>query len=131
FCGGFPGDQRQRRLGQRLPFVPDVAVADLPTLFEAAASWIGQRQFPTWIYKGLRLDGVIRPGGAANRNLYMLLREAHVRFPRLGRVFRYGFPVPSPEFDGPTLFGGGPLAATAPPAATPTTPPWTFPPASA
>lgn len=112
FCGGFPGDQRQRRLGQRLPLIPDVPAAELPALFELGANWIGQKQFPTWIYKGLKLDGVTRPGGAANRNLYWLLREAHARFPRLGRLFRHGLPVPAEDFNGPSLFGGCYLAGT-------------------
>jgi hypothetical protein len=112
FLQRFPEDQRQRRLGQRFPLVPDVAPDKLSPALDSAVQWISQALFPTWVYKLLRVErssqdmtGVVR----GNTRLYLLMSEMRERQKRFSRILTRGLLLDAP---GPLLFGGCYVAGT-------------------
>jgi hypothetical protein len=114
FIERFPGDQRQRRLGQRLPLAPDLGQGEtVPAVVERGAQWVCTSIFPTYVYKLFRLDSVGRDDMAAvvsgNARLYQLLYQMRERRNRLGRLLGRALGGEQP---GPALFGGCYLAAT-------------------
>jgi hypothetical protein len=112
FLQRFPQDQRQRRLGQRFPLVPDVAPDKLPPAIDSAVGWICQALFPTWVYKMFRMEksaqditGVVQ----GNTRLYQLLSEMRERQKHFSRILTRGLLLDAP---GPLLFGGCYVAGT-------------------
>ncbi len=114
FRRGFPEEMLTRsRIGQRLPLVPDVPAAEVPTIYEKVAQWLGSAVLPAGILKFLKADGQDAASKQANRNLYLLLREVYSRGPRLARVLSRGLagdPAEGP--DSVAQFGGCYLAGT-------------------
>jgi hypothetical protein len=114
FVERFPGDQRQRRLGQRLPLAPDLNDAEtVAGLAERGAQWVCSTVFPSYVYKLFRLEAPGRDELAAvvkgNARLYQLLYQMRERRNRLGRLLARAVGGEQP---GPALFGGCYLAAT-------------------
>jgi hypothetical protein len=114
FLDRFPSEQRQRRLGQRFPLVPDVEPGQLPAKVEGSVSWICESLFPNWVYRLFRLEesadgadmGTVTRG---NVRLYQLMGEMNERRRRLARVLVRGVVG---EDGGPPLFGGCYIAGT-------------------
>lgn len=112
FIERFPDDQRQRRVGQRFPLVPDIAPEQLPAKAEEAVRWVCVSLVPTWVYKlfhhegpnGLRFEDAIR----GNVKLYRLMSLIRERNRRLGRIVNRAL---SQEGD-PVMFGGCYIAGT-------------------
>jgi hypothetical protein len=119
-----PDDLKRRRIGQRLPLVPDVAPAEIPGLLERGVQWIGQMVLPAGIVKFLRLEApagdprtTTSASAGHNRDLYMLLNQVYQRGPRLARVLSRGLPGGSGQdaaepLDALPFFGGCYLAGT-------------------
>jgi hypothetical protein len=112
FIERFPEDQRQRRVGQRFPLVPDVEPAQGPAKVEEAVRWICQSLVPTWAYKlfaheggGVTLDAAVR----GNIKLYRMMSHVRERSRRLGRVVMRAV---TPEQGEALLFGGCYVAGT-------------------
>lgn len=107
FVERFPADQRQRRLGQRFPLVPDLEEKDVPAMIEGGVAWMSQAMLPNWIYKLFRLETPGKDDLAAavrgNTQLYRLLGEVRERYKRLSRILVRGL---IREDGRPTLFGG-------------------------
>lgn len=119
FRKAFPKEQLKRRLGQRLPLAPDAPPAEVPTMFEVGANWIGKAVFPTWVYKMVKPEpdpddeATQAQIDEANRNLYTLLREVRYRYPRLARILSRGVGGGLAQPEGlPPLFGGCYIAGT-------------------
>jgi hypothetical protein len=109
----FPKDQRQRRVGQHFPLVPDVDPAKWPRLVEGGARWISTSLLPTLIYKFLRLEmpgrETVVDSARTNYRLVQLMGELRQREKRLGMLL-----TRATETDpgSPPLFGGCYLGAT-------------------
>jgi hypothetical protein len=113
FVRSFPPDQRQRRLGQRFPHVPDVPRGAAAEMITNGIAWVCNSLFPTWVYERFRLEapGAEDLAGAVrgNSRLCQLLGEMRARQARFSRILTRGLPL---EEDGPVLLGGCYLAAT-------------------
>jgi hypothetical protein len=109
----FPKDQRQRRIGQHFPFVPDLDPAKVPRSIEGSARWICTALLPTLIYKFLRLESSGRETSAeavrANYRLVQLMSQLREREKRLGLILSRATEAAD---HAPTLFGGCYLAAS-------------------
>ena len=121
FRSGFPVDQLNRRLGQRLPLAPDTDNSKVPEMFEVGANWVGKAVVPTWVFKMLKADPdpdeyrTAADVAKHNRNLHALLREVRARYPRLGRILSRGLGgalAPEGGLESPPLFGGCYIAGT-------------------
>lgn len=113
FVERFPADQRQRRLGQRFPLVPDVEEDRVPQMFEGGVAWMAQAMFPNWIYKLFRIEQSERDDVNAlvegNGHLYQLMCELNERHKRLSRLLSRGL---TGDNSGPPLCSGCYMAAT-------------------
>ncbi len=114
FTERFPADQRQRRVGLRLPLAPDLAQGEsLPDLIDRSVHWICNSLFPSWIYKLFRVETASREDYAGtvkgNSQLYRLLSQVRERQKRLSSILVRGL---VPEQGGPLLLGGCYLAGT-------------------
>lgn len=115
FVERFPLEQRKRRLGQRLPLVPDLANGEsLGALLDRGAGWVCNSLFPTYMYRFFRLEQ--SPSGEdasaavrSNVRLYQLMVAMRERRQRLSRILTRSF---TGEQSGPTLFGGCYVAGT-------------------
>ncbi|MGE3807110.1 MAG: type VI secretion protein IcmF/TssM N-terminal domain-containing protein [Gemmataceae bacterium] len=108
FIERFPADQRQRRLGLRLPHSPDLDPEQWQDMLVNAALWICQSLMPSWVYRLVRLD----PPGTdtlGNASLMHLLAEFYARADNLATILGSGIPLHPPT---PPLFGGCYLAGT-------------------
>lgn len=121
FRSAFPPALLRGRLGQRTPLVPagGAGAPDPPEVVRRGAAWIAQAVVPVWVLKALRLDdwdARSTPGGRENnRDLYLLMREVYLRFPRIAGILASGVPSVGPGGDpyaGLPLFGGCYLAGT-------------------
>jgi hypothetical protein len=108
FIAKVPPDQLRRRVGQRLPLVPDLPPEKIPRLIESAVKWLGLKMLPSlalpaWI---LETPGVVDPSEAvgSNAELYRFLSEVRERQARASKILSLGVTG--------QLLGGGYLAAT-------------------
>lgn len=113
FVERFPADQRQRRLGQRFPLVPDVDDDRVTQMFEGGVAWMAQAMFPNWIYKLFRIEQSERDDVNAlvegNGRLYQLMCELNERHKRLSRLLSRALVG---DNSGPPLCSGCYMAAT-------------------
>lgn len=113
FVERFPSDQRQRRLGQRFPLVPDVEPSGVGAMVDGGVGWIAQAMFPNWVYKLFRLESGGKNDLATvvkgNARLYQLLGSVRERQKRLARILARGI---FGESSGLPLFGGCYVAGT-------------------
>jgi hypothetical protein len=114
FMDRFPSEQRQRRLGQRLPLAPDLAEGETVTaLVDKSAAWLCNQLFPTYIYRLFRVEAGGREEMGAvvqgNARLFQLMYQMRERRARLGRVLSRAL---GGEQKGPPLFGGCYIAGT-------------------
>jgi hypothetical protein len=113
FFERFPERERQRRIGQRFPLVPNLDPAAVPAMAETGVQWICHTLFPTWVYKFFRVEGPGREDMAqqvqCNTQLYRLMHEMRQRNKPLARVLARGI---LGEPNGPALFGGCYVTAT-------------------
>lgn len=111
FFEQFPADQRQRRMGQRFPLVPDLEDSKVPALVEEGVEWICEGIFPAWIYKQFRVetDGE-KPSSIVDSNiqLFKFLQSLQDRRQFLGRVVARGLATQSQTF----FLGGCYVAGT-------------------
>jgi hypothetical protein len=113
FIDRFPVDQRQRRVGQRFPLLPDLNEDEAVTDWvDRSVQWICQSLFPTWVYKLFRVETAGReefsPVVRGNIRLYQLMSQISERQKRLSHVLTRGLTTESQ----PWLFGGCYLAGT-------------------
>jgi hypothetical protein len=113
FVERFPADQRQRRLGQRLPLVPDIDPEKVPAMFDGGIAWMAQAMFPNWIYKLFRVEQTERDDVTAlvegNARLYQLMCELSTRHKRLSRLLVRAL---ASDTSAPPLCSGCYVAAT-------------------
>jgi hypothetical protein len=111
----FPKDQRQRRIGQHFPLVPDLDPAKTARMIEQSARWICTSLLPTLIYKFLHLEANGREtsteASRANYRLIDLMSQLRGRERRLGLILARAVEV---EDGAPALFGGCYLGASGP-----------------
>jgi hypothetical protein len=114
FADRFPTEQRQRRVGQRFPLVPDLAEgqSSLDTI-DQSVHWICNTLIPSHIYKLFRVEKPGReevgPVVKGNTRLYQLFFQIRDRQERLRKMIVRGL---SADPGGPLLFGGSYVAAT-------------------
>jgi hypothetical protein len=114
FLERFPAEQRQRRLGQRFPLLPDIPDGQgLAEVVDRSIQWISSALFPSHIYRLFRVEaaggGDVARAVTGNAELYQLLGQIRERQKRLSSLITRGI---APDRDGPYLFGGCYLAAT-------------------
>lgn len=113
FVERFPADQRQRRLGQRFPLVPDVDPEKVGQMFEGGVAWMAQAMFPNWIYKLFRIESSERDDVSTlvegNARLYQLMSELNERHKRLSRLLGRAL---GSDTSAPPLCSGCYVAAT-------------------
>ncbi len=109
-----PEGQKERRMGQRFPLVPDLEPSAVPSMIESGVQWIGNKLFPDMIDKLWRVEAA---GGAdltetveGNVQLYQLLRNVRDRQKRLSRILIRGTLVEG----APPMLGGCYLVGTGP-----------------
>lgn len=114
FLSRFSAEERQRRVGQRFPLMPDLGENESAAdLIDRGVQWICTALLPTWLYKSFRIEtpgredrpAVIR----ANTGLYRLLYQIRERRKRLGRVVSRAATF---DTSGPLLYGGCYLSGT-------------------
>jgi hypothetical protein len=115
FMERFPMDQRQRRLGQRLPLAPDLHEGEtVSALVDRGSQWVCNTLFPTYIYRLFRIESEGREdvSTAVNGNvrLYQLLCQMRERQTRLSRMLTRAISVGDGR--SPVLFGGCYIAGT-------------------
>jgi hypothetical protein len=115
FMERFPLDQRQRRLGQRLPLAPDLHEGEtLTALVDRGSQWVCNTLFPTYIYRLFRLESEGREEMAVavhgNVRLYQLMCQLRDRRTRLSRMLTRA--VNLGDTRSPVLFGGCYIAGT-------------------
>jgi hypothetical protein len=113
FMQRFPETQRQRRVGQRFPYLPDLEPSAVETKVEEVGHWICHSLVPSWVYKLFRVE---RPGTDSMENavhgnvqLYQFLSQMRARQKRLSRILARGV---IGDHQGPPMFGGCYLAGT-------------------
>jgi hypothetical protein len=107
FLERFPEEQRQRRVGQRFPLVPDLPAEELPPILERLVQWICHDLFAIWAYRLFRAETPEKRDMAeavrGNVQLYQLLRHMHTVDRPLARIVTRGLAVPHHSL---ILFGG-------------------------
>jgi hypothetical protein len=115
FLERFPQDQRQRRVGQRFPLVPDLPVEELPGVLERLVHWVCHDLFAIWVYRLFRVETPERRDAhdavRGNVQLYHLLRHMHQVDRPLARLVTKGLAVPH---NGLIMLGGCYIAGTGP-----------------
>jgi hypothetical protein len=113
FIQRFPEAQRQRRVGQRFPYLPDLEPEELEQKLDEVGHWISHALVPSWVYRLFRVE---RPGSDTFQNavhgnvqLYQFLSQMRGRQKRLSRILARGV-----VGDGaaPPMFGGCYIAGT-------------------
>jgi hypothetical protein len=114
-----PSNQRNNRMGQRFPLVPDLDADDVPARIKDSITWIGTSLFPTMVNSLYQTES---PGGEdavdlvrANSQLFRFLATIRDRRDRLAQLVRDCIPVLPDE---PILYRGCYLAGTGPDPAT-------------
>ena len=114
-----PASQRERRLGQRFPLVPDLEPGGVPAMVQEGVSWFSYTFLPALIYNLFRLGppGNEQPQGelpealVGNMRLYQFLSEVGQRRKCWTRFLTRGLLLDVPKA---FLFGGFYLAGTGP-----------------
>lgn len=108
-----PSNQRNNRMGQRFPLVPDLDAEDVPARIKDSVSWIGTSLFPTMVNSLFQIES---PGGEdvtevvrANSQLYRFLAAMRNRRERLSQLVKDCIPTLPGE---PILYRGCYLAGT-------------------
>jgi hypothetical protein len=108
-----PSNQRNNRMGQRFPLVPDLDAQDVPARIKDSVSWIGTSLFPTMVNSLFQIES---PGGEdvtevvrANSQLYRFLAAMRNRRERLSQLVKDCIPTLPGE---PILYRGCYLAGT-------------------
>jgi hypothetical protein len=113
FIERFPEGERQRRVGQRFPLLPDVEEAAVPVKVQESVQWIGQSLIPYWAYKLFRVESKSDDDAAklveGNARMYQFMSEMRARSKRFGRIISR---AAAPEKGGPPLFGGSYVGGT-------------------
>jgi len=113
FIDRFPQKERQKRVGQRFPLMPDVNGDALGAMIDGGVQWICNSVFPNWVYKLFRLEatGKDEPATLVRGNiaLYQLMAQIRERHKRLSRILTRAV---LGDGGGPPLFGGCYLAGT-------------------
>jgi hypothetical protein len=108
FVGKVPPDQLRRRVGQRLPLIPDVSIERIPKLIEDAVKWLGLKMMPSLALPSWSLEtpGVVSFSESveANTELFQFLSEVRDRHARASHILSVGVTG--------QLLGGGYIAAT-------------------
>jgi hypothetical protein len=109
-----PQDQRDRRMGQRFPLVPDIEPTAVSSMIEAGVQQIGNRLIPNLVSTLWRIESTSGAAAVAevvrgNVELYRLLGGVRDRQSRLVRVLSR---VALPEGSAPTMLGGCYFAGT-------------------
>lgn len=102
-----PAGQRDRRMGQRFPLVPDLEPPAIPNMIDSGIRWIGDRVFPSLVERLWRVetpsqndyDQALRD----NVRLYHFLRVIHERQRGITRMLTR---IVDPE-EGPAAMLGG------------------------
>jgi hypothetical protein len=115
FASHFSEKQRQQRLGQRFPHVPDARPENLPQVIDDMSGWVCHAVFPNWVYKYFRIEAPQKDNLATavqkNRRLFQFLEELRSRKTRLSRILTRALLL---DASGPLLFGGCYFGATGP-----------------
>ena len=113
FLQRLPAGQRDRRLGQRFPLVPDLAEKEMPDMVQQGVGWLCQTLVPSLVYNLFRLDsggnGQAVAAVESNMRLYHFLHDLRERQERIGRLLTRGLMVEMPNA---YRFGGFYLAGT-------------------
>ncbi len=93
FAERIPEDQRQRRVGQRFPLVPDIDADKYAAMVDGGVRFICSQLFPSWVYRLFGLES--RQEDAArvirgNVQLYQLMCSIRERQKRLSRILTRG-----------------------------------------
>jgi hypothetical protein len=118
-----PAGQRERRLGQRFPLVPDVEPGGMPDVIHSGVGWFSYTFLPALVYNLFRVEpagssqppqGELPETVAGNIRLYQFLSEMRQRRQRWTRFLTRGLLLDQADS---YLFGGFYLAGTGPDAA--------------
>jgi hypothetical protein len=113
FIDRFPEGQKQRRVGQRFPLLPDLPEADsTASMVDRGVAWICQALFPNWVYKMFRIEAPGQdstPITQGNVKLYELMSSMRERQRRFSRVVTRWL---TGDTRGLPLFGGCYVAGT-------------------
>jgi hypothetical protein len=116
FLARLPKGQRDRRLGQRFPLVPDVEESAVPQMVQDGVGWLSHAVLPALVYNLFRTEapGNGSPVAAAealdgNLRLFHLLATVRERRRRLARFLTRGLLL---DESGPFLLGGVYLGGT-------------------
>jgi hypothetical protein len=120
FLHRMPVGQRDRRMGQRFPLVPDVEPGALPQLIQNGIGWFCYTFLPALVYNLFRVEtpgngqphgGEVSEAVVGNMRLYQFLSEMRLRRSRLTRFLTRGMML---DGDAPFFFGGFYVAGTGP-----------------
>jgi len=115
FLTRLPAGQRDRRLGQRFPLVPDVEESAMPGVVQQGVQSLCDSLLPSLVYNLFRVEGASGTTATAtemtegNLRLYGLLAELRERHKRLSRLLTRGLLL---DKGGGYLFGGVYLSGT-------------------
>jgi hypothetical protein len=113
FLDSLPQGNRQRRVGQRFPLMPDLKGDLLLEAVDGSVQWVCHSFFPHWVYGLFRLESSARDDAAkivaGNVQLYKLLSQLRDRQKPLSHILRHGLAL---DPKGPPLFGGCYFAGT-------------------
>ncbi len=93
FAERIPDDQRQRRVGQRFPLVPDIEPEKYPAMVDGGVRFICNQLFPTWVYRLFGLESRQEEASKmvrSNVKLYQLMCHIRERQRRLSRILTRG-----------------------------------------
>jgi IcmF-related N-terminal domain len=120
FLARMPANQRDRRMGQRFPLVPDVEASGVPAMVQEGVGWFAYTFLPALVYNLFHLDSgsnghpqqsLLPDAVAGNMRLYQFLSEMRSRRQRLTRFLTRGLLLDTPDS---FFFGGIYLAGTGP-----------------
>jgi hypothetical protein len=110
-----PEGQRDRRMGQRFPLVPDIEPTALPAMLESGVQQIGNRLIPNLVSTLWRIEsasgGSVAEAVRGNIELYHLLQGVRDRQNRIARVLTR---VVLSDSAPPAMLGGCYFAGTGP-----------------
>lgn len=93
FAQRIPEDQRQRRIGQRFPLIPDLDADKYPAMVDGGVRFICSQLFPTWVYRLFSLERSQAETAKVvkgNVRLYQLMCQIRERQRRLSRILTRG-----------------------------------------
>jgi type VI protein secretion system component VasK len=108
-----PANQRNNRMGQRFPLVPDLDPEAVPARIKDSAAWIGTSLFPTMVNSRFQIESLagedVTEVVRANTQLFRLQAAMRKRRDRLSQLVRDSIPALPGE---PMLYRGCYLAGT-------------------